>query len=64
MDKDPPAIRPWRIADNERLQQLIDEGKVDMTKTDYKYIDKVKHRYFRPRDERNFWQNFKNYACS
>ena len=64
MDNDPPAIKPWGIADKERLQQLTDKGKADITKTDYKYINKVKHCYFHPHNERNFRQNFKNYAPS
>ena len=54
MDNDPPAIKPWGIADKERLQQLTDKGKADITKTDYKYINKVKHCYFHPHNERNF----------
>ena len=64
MDNDPPAIKPWGITNKELLQQLIGKGKVDITKSEYKYIDKVRHCYFRPCGKRNFLLNFKNNTCS
>ncbi len=62
---DAPAVKPWGPLDKETLQKLIDQGKVDITRTDdLAYIDQVKQKYFRTRDKHNFRRNFRNYARS
>ena len=65
MANDPPAVKPWGQEGRDTLQKLIDQGKVDISKTDdFKYIDSVRHKYFRERDRDNFRRNFRSYACS
>ena len=65
MDIDPPPVKPWSKDNKNYLQQLIDEGKVDIERSaDTKYIDRVRVKYFRDRDELNFRRNFRNYARS
>jgi hypothetical protein len=62
---DAPAVKPWGSEDKELLQKLIDQGKVDITRTDdLAYIDRVKHKHFRTRETYNFRRNFQNYARS
>ena len=41
MDDDPPAVKPWGIDDKQYLQRLINKGKVDITRTDHDYINRV-----------------------
>jgi hypothetical protein len=61
----PPPIKPWGRADKDHLQELIDEGKVDIRRTaDVRYIDLIRVQFFRGRDEHNFCHNFQNYAQS
>jgi hypothetical protein len=44
---DAPAVKPWYKDDKNKLQKLIDDGKVDITKTeDTDYIDSIRHKYF------------------
>jgi hypothetical protein len=44
----PPPVKTWGIADKRQLQKLINEGKVDITKTtDEDYIDQVRLNHFR-----------------
>ena len=44
---DGPFIKPWHKDDKNRLQKLINDSKVDITKTDeIEYIDSVRHKYF------------------
>jgi len=64
MDDDPPTVNPWGIDDKQYLQRLINRSKVDITRTDHDYIDRVRQKYFRQRNKVNFRRNFKNYACS
>jgi hypothetical protein len=64
MDDDPPAVKPWGIDNKQYLQKLINKGKVNITRTDHDYIDRVRQKYFRHRKKVNFWRNFKTYACS
>ena len=62
---DAPAVKPWGLEDKELLQKLIDQGKVDITRTDdLAYIDRVKHKHFRICETYNFCCNFRNYARS
>ena len=62
---DAPAVKPWGIDDKKKLQQLIDDGKVGISRTeDIDYIDSVRFKYYRERDTANFRRNFWNYACS
>ena len=62
---DAPAVKPWGSEDKELLQKLINQGKVDITRTnDLAYIDRVKHKHFRTRETYNFRRNFRNYARS
>jgi len=62
---DAPAVKPWGSDDKQLLQKLIDQGKVDITRTDdLAYIDRVKHKHFRTRKTYNFRRNFRNYARS
>ena len=65
MANDPPLIKPWGKFNKKILQELIDEGKVDIAcASDTRYIDRVRHKYFRERDVRNFCRNFRSYARS
>ena len=65
MDIAPPPVKPWSSANKKYLQSLIDTGKVDITRSaDTTYIDSVRVKYFRERDEHNFRRNFRNYAQS
>jgi hypothetical protein len=58
-----PTIKPWGQEDKDQLQQLINQGKVDITKTtNTDYIDSVWHKYFWARNNRNFCRNFRSYA--
>jgi hypothetical protein len=60
-----PAVKPWGSEDKELLQKLIDQGKVDITRTDnLAYIDQVKHKHFRSHETYNLRRNFRNYARS
>ena len=62
---DAPAVKPWGKEDKEQLQQLIDQGKVDITRTDdLAYIDRVKHKHFHTCETYNFRRNFQTYARS
>ena len=62
---DAPPIKPWGQVDKELLQKLINRGKVDITRTgDTDYIDRIRHKYFRPRDSHNFRRTFRSYARS
>ena len=63
MANDPPAVKPWGQKQKDDLQDLIDEGKVDITRTtDTNYIDRVRHQYFRERGVDNFRRNFRAFA--
>ena len=65
MDIDPPRVKPWSKENKDYLQELIDLGKVDIGRSaDSKYIDRVRVKYFRDRDELNFRRNFRSYARS
>ena len=65
MDNEPPPVKPWSQANKDYLQELVDTGKVDLERTsETKYIDSVRAKYFRDRDEHNFRRNFRNYARS
>ena len=65
MDNDPPPVKPWSNANKNYLQELIDTGKADIGRTSKtRYIDSVRAKYFRDRDERNFRRNIRNYARS
>ena len=60
-----PAVKPWGIDDKKKLQQLIDDGKVNISRTeDIDYINSVRFKYYRKRDKANFRRNFRNYARS
>jgi hypothetical protein len=61
---DAPAVKPWGKADKDQLQSLIDQGKVDIERSNTAYIDQVRHKYFRSRAEHNFRRNFRQYARS
>ena len=62
---DAPAVKPWCKDDKDKLQKLIDNGKVDITKMDnIEYIDTIRHKYFCERDNLNFHRNFRGYARS
>ena len=58
---DAPAVKPWGIDDKKKLQQLIDDGKVGISRTeDIDYIDSVRFKYYREHDKANFRRNFRN----
>ena len=62
---DAPSVKQWGKEDKDKLQKLIDDGKIDITKTDdTQYIDRVRHNHFRERDSVNFRRNFRSYARS
>ena len=63
MDNAQPPVKPWSTANKNYLQELIDTGKVDIGRTaETRYIDSVRAKYFRDRDELNFRRNFRIYA--
>ena len=65
MDIAHPPVKPWSKANKDYLQELIDLGKVDIGRSaDTRYIDRVRAKYFRDRDEANFRRNFRSYARS
>ena len=58
-----PAVNPWCKDDKDKLQKLINDSKVDITKTeDTDYIDSVLHKFFREQKVDNFRRNFWGYA--
>jgi hypothetical protein len=62
---DAPAVKPWGIDDKKKLQQLIDNDKVDISRSeDIDYVDSIRFKYYRKRDNVNVRRNFWNYACS
>jgi hypothetical protein len=62
---DAPPVKPLGQNDKDLLQKLINRGKIDITRTgDTDYIDRIRHKYFRPRDTLNFQRNFRSYARS
>ena len=62
---DAPPVKPWGQNDKDLLQKLINRGKIDITRTgDTDYIDRIRHKYFRPRDTLNFRRNFRSYTRS
>lgn len=64
-ETDAPAIKPWCKDDKDKLQRLINDGRVDITRTnDTQYIDRVHHSHFRECDPVNFRRNFQTYARS
>ena len=64
MDDDPPTVKPWEIDDKQYLQRLVNKGRVNITRTDHDYIDRVHQKYFCHRKKVNFRRNFKTYARS
>ncbi len=65
MDDDTPPIKPWRKADKKYLQELINDGKVDIRHTaNNQYINRIRVKFFRECNEKNFRCNFQNYARS
>ena len=59
---DAPAVKPWGSEDKELLQKLIDQGKVDITRTNnLAYIDQVKHKHFRSRE--TFLRSYEECEC-
>ena len=60
---DAPTVKPWCKDDKDKLQKLINDGKVDIMKTkDTDYIESVCHKYFQERKVDNFHRNFRGYA--
>ncbi len=60
-----PTLKPWCQDDKDKLQKLINDGKVDITKTtDTDYIKSVCHKYFQDRKVDNFRRNFRGYSRS
>jgi hypothetical protein len=59
MNDDTPPIKPWGKVDKKYLQKLIDDGKVDNRRTnESRYIDRIRVKFFRERDEKNFRRIF------
>ena len=62
---DAPAIKPWCKEDKYKLQNLINQNKVDITNMDdADCIDSICHKYFRERKIDNFHRNFCSFARS
>ncbi len=60
-----PSVKPWCKDDKGKLQKLINDGRINITRTeDIQYIDRVQHSHFRERDPVNFCRNFCSYARS
>ena len=60
-----PSVKPWCKDDKDRLQRLINDGRIDITRTkDIQYIDRVRHSHFRERNPVNFHRNFRTFARS
>jgi hypothetical protein len=59
----PPQVKKWGKQEKQLLAKLIKKGKVDLSrKNNVEYIDQVRFKYYRERDDRNFRQNFCNYV--
>ncbi len=64
MANDPPK-KAWGQVDKDYFQDLINQGKVDITQTTHlKYINQVRHKYFLSCNSVNFQCNFCSYARS
>jgi hypothetical protein len=60
-----PSVKPWCKDDNDRLQRLINDGRINITRTeDIQYIDRVRHSHFCERDPVNFRRNFRTFTRS
>ncbi len=54
-------MKKWGKQKKQLLAKLIKKEKFDLSpKNDVKYIDQVRLKYYRKRDDRNFRQNFRN----
>jgi hypothetical protein len=54
-------VKKWGKQKKQLLAKLIKKEKFDLSpKNDVKYIDQVRLKYYRKRDDRNFRQNFRN----
>ena len=60
-----PSAKPWCKDDKDKLQKLINDGRINITRTeDIQYIDRVRHSHFHERDPVNFCRNFRTFARS
>jgi len=60
-----PSVKPWCRDDKDKPQKLINDGRIDITRTkDIQYIDRVRHSHFRELDPVNFHRNFRSFARS
>jgi hypothetical protein len=59
----PPQVKKWGKQAKQLLAKLIKKGKVDLSReNDAEYIDQVRFKYYRERDDRNFRRNYRNYV--
>jgi hypothetical protein len=63
MDDDPPTVKPWKIADKQYFQKLINNGKINVTRTDHDYINRVHHKFL-SLQKGQLPVQFQDYACS
>jgi hypothetical protein len=62
-DAPPPQVKKWGKQEKQLQAKLIKKGKVDLSReNDVEYIDQVRFKYYRERDDRNFRRNFRNYV--
>ena len=57
-------VRPWRQADEDHLNALINWQLIDITDTSLSNIEQVRNAHFCHRDTRNFRQNFRYFAVA
>jgi hypothetical protein len=55
-------VKKWGKQKKQLLAKLIKKEKFDLSReNDMEYIDQVRLKYYRKRDNRNFRRNFRNY---
>ena len=61
-----PDLPPkkWGKVDKAALQDLIDDGTVDVNDLSSRTIDAIHDEYFRHREKKNFRRNFRNFIAA
>jgi hypothetical protein len=59
----PPQVKKWGKQEKQLLAKLIKKGKFDLScENNVEYIDQVRFKYYRERDDRNFRRNIRNHV--
>ena len=61
-----PDLPPkkWGKVDKAALQDLIDDGTVDVSDLSVRTIDAIRDEYFRHREKKNFRRNFRDFIAA